>query len=97
MAIETVPFDAAEYLTSPEAQAELLAEAFESGNETFIKNALSTVARARGMTALAKDAAVTRQSLYKSLSETGDPKLSTLMGVMKALGLTVTVKEAKRI
>lgn len=92
--IETLPFDAAEYLTSPKAQAELLADAFESGDETYIKNALATVARARGMTALAKDAAVTRQALYKSLSETGDPRLSTLMGVIKALGFKISVHEA---
>ncbi len=92
MALETLPFDAAEYLTSPAAQVELLAEAFESGDETFIKTALATVARARGMTALARDTALTRQSLYKSLSEAGDPKLSTLLSVVKALGFQVTIQ-----
>ncbi|WP_114217289.1 addiction module antidote protein [Ochrobactrum sp. 3-3] len=88
-----LPFDVAEYLTSRNAQAELLADAFESGDETYIKNALATIACARGMTALAKDAAVTRQALYKSLSETGDPRLSTLIGVIKALGFKITVHE----
>lgn len=93
MALETLPFDPAEYLTGEDAQITLLAEAFESGNEAFIKNALATVARARGMTAVAKDAAVTRQALYKGLSETGDPRLSTLLGVVKALGFQVTIKK----
>jgi probable addiction module antidote protein len=92
---KTLPFDAAEFLTSTKAQAELLADAFESGDEVFIKNALATVARARGVATLAKEAAVSRQALYKSLSESGDPRLSTLMGVIKALGFQITIQEPK--
>ena len=94
MALETLPFDAAEYLADAEAQAELLAEAFETGNSTFIANALGVVARARGMTAIARDAGVTREALYKALSETGDPKLSTLLGVLRALGVKLSVAPA---
>lgn len=48
MTIETMPFDAAEYLTSPQAQADLIGEAFASGNAVFIAHALDTVVRARG-------------------------------------------------
>ncbi len=95
MAIETTPFDAAEYLTDPEDHEELLAEAFESGDKEFIKNALATVARARGMTATAQDASVTRPGLYKSLSGSGDPKLSTLLNLVKALGYKVTIQRAE--
>ena len=51
---ETLPFDAAEHLTSPEAQAELLADAVESGNAGYLATALGTIARARGMTSVAK-------------------------------------------
>ncbi|MBX8802653.1 putative addiction module antidote protein [Ochrobactrum sp. MR28] len=69
--------------------------AFEDGNPTLIANALGDVARSVGMTAVAKDAGVTREALYKALSEKGDPKLSTLLGVMKALGIHLTV-EAKQ-
>ena len=94
MALETLPFDAAEYLVDAEAQAELLAEAFETGNSAFIANALGVVARARGMTAIARDAGVTREALYKALSETGDPKLSTLLGVLRALGVKLSVAPA---
>jgi len=94
MALETQPFDAAEYLVDAEAQAELLAEAFETGNSAFIANALGVVARARGMTAIARDAGVTREALYKALSETGDPKLSTLLGVLRALGVKLSVAPA---
>jgi probable addiction module antidote protein len=84
--IKIEPFDAAEFLTTAESQMELLTEAFESGDATFIARALGVVAKVRGMTSIAKDAGVTREALYKALSEKGDPRLSTLLGVAKALG-----------
>ena len=87
MAIETTAFDASEFLTSPESQAELLDDAFESGDATYIAHALGVIAKAKGMTNVAKEAGVTREALYKALSERGDPRLSTLLGVAKALGL----------
>ena len=90
MTVETLPFDASEFLKSPEAQAELIADAFESGDAAYIAHALGIVAKARGMTSIAKDAGVTREALYKALSKTGDPKLSTLLGVVKALGLRLS-------
>lgn len=92
MPLETFPFDAAEYLDTPESQAELLADAFESGDAAYIAQALGTVARARGMTELAREAGLTRQGLYKALSDQGDPRLSTLLGVAKALGYRLTVQ-----
>ena len=65
MTVETLPFDASEFLKSPEAQAELIADAFESGDVAYIAHALGIVAKARGMTGIAKDAGVTREALYK--------------------------------
>ncbi len=90
MPIETIPFDAAEYLDTPESQAELLSDAFDSGDPHYITHALGVVARARGMTSVAKEAGVTREALYKALSEDGDPRLSTLIGVMRALGVKLS-------
>lgn len=87
MAVTLKPFDAAKYLETEEDFAELLTDAMETGDAAYIANALGVVARARGMTQVAKDAGVTREALYKALSPTGDPKLSTLLGVMKALGV----------
>jgi probable addiction module antidote protein len=87
MPIKTKPFDASEYLDDAESQAELLSDAFESGNAAYIAQALGVVARARGMTHVAREAGVTREALYKALSEDGDPRLSTLLGVTKALGV----------
>jgi probable addiction module antidote protein len=52
------------------------------------------VARAKGMSQLAKDAGVTREALYKALTADGDPKLSTFVGVMKALGMRLTARAA---
>jgi len=95
MAIKTKPFDAAEYLDDAESQAELLDDAFDSGDAGYIRHALGVVARARGMTAVAREAGVTREALYKALSEDGDPKLSTLLGITKALGVRLRATPAK--
>jgi probable addiction module antidote protein len=95
MATKTLPFDAARYLASPEAQAELLSDAMASGDAGYIANALGVIARARGMTEVARGAGVTREALYRALSEDGDPRLTTLLGVMKSLGFRLSVEAAR--
>jgi probable addiction module antidote protein len=55
MATKTISFDPAEHLRSPEAQAELFEDALESGNARYIANAVSTIARARGMSEVARE------------------------------------------
>lgn len=82
-------FDPDEHLEAPEDQVAFLAEAFESRDAAFIAHSLGVVARAKGMTEVARDAGVTREALYRALSEKGDPRLSTLMGVLSALGLSI--------
>jgi probable addiction module antidote protein len=94
MALKTTLWDAAEYLESPEAIATYLEAAFEDGDPALIAAALGDVARAMGMTQLASKAGVTREALYKALSPTGDPRLSTFLGVMKALGIKLTPRAA---
>jgi probable addiction module antidote protein len=94
MPTETRLFDAARYLSSPEAQAELLSDALEVGDAGYIANALGVIARARGMTEVARGAGVTREALYKTLSQDGDPKLTTLLGVMKSLGFKLSAHPA---
>ena len=94
MTLETTRFDPAEYLDTPEAQAELFSDALESGDAGYITHALNTIARARGMSAIAREAGVTREGLYKSLSPEGDPKLTTLLSVTKALGLKLSAYTA---
>lgn len=95
MAVETKLFDASEYMESEDAQAEYLSIVMEDGDLEEIKHALGIIARARGMTAIARDAGVTREALYKALSDKGDPKFSTLLGVVKALGLKFELKKIK--
>ncbi|WP_425647908.1 addiction module antidote protein [Agrobacterium leguminum] len=95
MAIETVPFDASEFFDSEESQAKLVADAFETGDLRYITHALGVVAKAEGMTKIARQAGVSREALYKALSDDGDPKFSTLMGVLKALNLKVSVEPEK--
>lgn len=87
MATKLTEYDPAEDLGNEQDQAELVSEALATGDPEFIKQALNTVARAQNMTQIAQKAGITRQALYKALGEGGDPKLSTLMGVMKAMGL----------
>jgi probable addiction module antidote protein len=91
--MKTTPFDPADYLDTPEAQSELLADAAASGDAHYIAVALGTIARARGMTQVSKQAGVTREALYRALSAEGDPRLSTLLGVAKALGLKLSFSE----
>ena len=92
--MKTTPFDPAEFIDTPESQAELLADAVESGDAKYIATALGTIARARGMSKVSQDAGVTREALYRALSKDGDPRLSTLLGVAKALGLKLTFRDA---
>jgi probable addiction module antidote protein len=93
--LEVSPLDLTPFFQEKDAQIMLLADAMESGHAGYLANALGTIARARGMTQVAKDAGVTREALYKSLSEDGDPRLSTLLGVLKALDVKLVFKTAK--
>ena len=91
MPLETTRFDIQEYLKTPEQQVAYIEAALDEDDPAFLAKALGEVARARGMTQVAKDAGVTREALYRALSEKGDPRLSTLMGVMRALGLKLRI------
>jgi probable addiction module antidote protein len=91
---KTEPFDAARYLTSPASQEELLNDALASGDARYVAQALGVIARARGMSDVAREAGVTREALYRALSENGDPRLTTLLGVARALRVTLTAHVA---
>lgn len=94
MTLKTTPWDPSEFLDSPDSIAAYLEAAFEDGDPALIAAALGDIARAIGMTQLASQAGVTREALYKALSPTGDPRLSTFLGVMRALGLKLTPRAA---
>ena len=94
MAVKTTRFDSAEYLDSDEAISAYLEEALETDDPAFITQALGTVARARGMSQIAKETGLSRESLYKALSAEGNPEFSTVIRVMQALGLRFSVTAA---
>lgn len=85
------PYDGAKYYAESATQARLLQEAFASGDRAFIAQALGTVARARGMSALADETGIKRQSLYTALSSDGNPTLDSLLKVLAALKLELRV------
>jgi probable addiction module antidote protein len=85
-------FDPAQYLTNPEAIAEFMSDALETGDAAYIAKAMGVVARAKGMTELARETGLSREQLYRSFSEHGNPTLKTLLAVMNALGIEMTVR-----
>jgi probable addiction module antidote protein len=95
MALVTKPFDPAEYLETAADQADLLSDAVDSGDRRYIAYALGAVARARGgISKLATQTGLSRQSLHNALSEDGNPTLETILRVLKALGLHMKIEEA---
>ena len=86
MSLKTKKYDVAHYLDSDEMIAVYLDAAFESGDLSRIAEALGDVARARGMTKIAKAIGLAREQLYKTLSADGKPELSTVLKVMAAFG-----------
>lgn len=92
--IKTRPFDMANYLESDEDIAEYLRQVLEEGDAALLAAALGDVARARNMAQLARDTGLTREGLYKALSGEGNPSMATVMKVMKAMGLKLSVEPA---
>lgn len=95
MTIETRDFDVAEYLDSPEMIAAYIEAAMEENDPAFIATAIGDVARAMGMSKIAQESGINRESLYRTLSEKGNPTLDTMTKVFAAMGLklSVTAKE----
>ncbi len=94
---KTVAFDPVEYLKTPEEIAEYINAAIEDGNEQVMLAAMSDVARAiMGMSELAQRTGLSREALYTSLSETGNPRFSNFIEILHALGLEVSVRPRGR-
>ena len=90
----TKPFDTAEYLETPEDIADFLSEAFATGDSGYITHAIGVAARAKGMSVIAEEAGVGRESLYKALDEQGNPRFATIVKVMGALGVKLEARVA---
>jgi len=92
MAEKLTAYDPAEDLVSNEGIAFFMTEAFKTEDAAFIAHALGIVARAKGMAQIADQTGLSREQLYRSFSESGNPTLKTTLAVMKALGIQLTAK-----
>ena len=84
------PWDSSEFLDGPEMIEEYLRAAFETDDPKLITLAIGNVAKAIGMTEIARKSGLNRQNLYRSLAGAAAPRLDTILSVMRALGLRLT-------
>ena len=92
MAEKLTNYDPAEDLASDEAISVFIAEALETNDAGYVAHALGVVARAKGMALIAGQTGLSREQLYRSFSENGNPTLKTTLAVMNALGIELTAK-----
>jgi len=92
MTIKTKPFDIAEHLETEEDIRNFLKEVAETGNSSDLIHAINIAARAKGMTEVARQAGVTRTSLYKSLSDNANPRFETINKIIEALGCRLAIE-----
>ena len=92
--LKTTRYGSAKYLKSKKDIAAYLDAALEDGDPRLIRHALNVIARARGMTQIARDSGVTRESLYRALAENGNPEFTTVLKVVHALGLRLRTRPA---
>lgn len=88
------PWDSAEHLKTEEDMLLYLEACLEEGDAALVTHALGVIAKARGMTQLARDTGLSRESLYKALSGEGNPEFATVMKVVKALGFQLHASPA---
>ena len=89
--MKTTRWDSASYLKTDKDISQYLEAVFEEGDPALVAHALGIVARAKGMTKIARATGLGRESLYKALSPDGNPELATVLKVMRALGLKLKV------
>ena len=94
--MKSTTYKTSDYLKTQKNIIAYLNAALEDGEPAVLLEALRNVAQAKGgMGALAKAAGVSRESLYKTLSRRGNPKIDTIMGLLRALGLKLTIERQK--
>lgn len=95
---KTTRYDVSEHLRNPEEMAAYLEACLEEaqGDASFIAKALGDVARAKGMSQVARDAGLSRESLYKALSGERSPAFDTILRVMNALGIKIHIEAIRK-
>lgn len=91
---EFSPFDVVEHIKTPQDAAHYLDAVLADGDAHEIAEALGVVARSHGMAAIAEESGLSRETLYRTLSDSGNPRLATLIGVLRAMGLRLSVAAA---
>jgi|SRR5215213_1413866 len=97
MPLKSTRWDVSEFLDSHDAIAAYLNAAFEEGDPAFIAASIGRVAKAKGMSQIARETGLSRESLYRALSDDGNPELSTMTKVMRALGMRIQIAPAARV
>lgn len=90
MALKTLPFDVADALDTPALRAELLVDALASGDPKVVTAALGVIARAKGVTQMARDTGLSREAIYRATGSDGTPTLSTLLVIARSAGLKLS-------
>ena len=94
--MKTTVFDEADYLKTEEDIAAYLTEALATGDTAVIAHALGVIARTRGMSRIASETGLSRESLYRALSAEGNPEFTTVLRIMEAVGLRLTAEPATK-
>ncbi|MDF2996970.1 MAG: putative transcriptional regulator [Xanthobacteraceae bacterium] len=92
MALSTKPFDSADYLNTSAEIAAYLDAVLEDAEPALVAHALGVVPRAKSMSEIASNAGVSREILYRSPSESGNPEFATVVKVLKALGVRLSAE-----
>ena len=92
---KTKPYDAAKFLETEADMAAYLQAALDEGDSTLVIHALGNIARARGMSQIARKTGLGRESLYKALSPDGNPEFATVFKVVQALGMKLHAKATR--
>ena len=95
MTLETMPFDSARHLKTQDDITFYLQAMLKEDDPALFAHALGQVARAKGMTQLARDTGLAREALYLALIADGNPELATVMKVLKALGMHLSAEPAR--
>ena len=86
-------WDMADNIKTPEDVIMYLSAALEEGEPADVINVIGAIARSKGMTKLAKEVGVSRESFYTSLSEKGDPSFSTVFNTLRSMGITLQARQ----
>lgn len=95
MTVETIPFDIQHYLRDVRSQAGYLEATLEDGDPTLIATAIGDIARARGVSEFAREAGLSRETIYKGFRPGGNPTLESIAKAVKVLGLRLALVPAE--